>query len=114
MARKLESFPKNENIGFSEIMPGVENIIITYKGIPFGSFKLLPYSNGDVYFYEYEIEAERRGQGIGTMVFPDILNLLYEKGYKNIRLQVSSSNPAALAIYSKYDFEVIEVCITSS
>lgn len=108
MLRPLEQFKKNEDIAFSEIVGNDTEISISYKGEPIGSFSLLPYSNGDVYFYEFEIYEAHRGRGIGTMIFPDILNYLYERGYKNIRLQVSSSNPAALAIYNKYNFKVLE------
>lgn len=108
MARELCAFEPDKKISFSPVMPGADNIIMLYNGVPFGSFKLLPYSNGDVYFYEFEIAVEYRNQGIGTAVFPTILNYCFDRGFKTIRLQVSSANPAALAIYSKYEFEVIE------
>lgn len=93
---------------FNEGVPGYGTLIILYKGIPIGGFKLLKYSNGDVYFHDYEIVEDLRGQGVGTDVFGSILGFLYDTGYKNIRLQVSSSNPAALAIYTKYGFKVLE------
>lgn len=93
---------------FDEGVPGHGTFIILYKGMPIGGFKLLKYSNGDVYFHDYEIVEDLRGQGVGTDVFGSILGFLYELGYKNIRLQVSSSNPAALAVYKKYNFKILE------
>jgi len=73
-----------------------------------GSFRLLPYSTGEVYFYDFKIYKRYRGQGYGHKVFPCILNYLYENGYTKIRLQVSSSNPKALSLYKHFDFEIIE------
>lgn len=108
MIRPLEATECRTEYSFDEGVPGYGTFIIFYKGIPIGGFKLLPYSNGDVYFHDYEIIEDMRGHGVGTDVFAGILNFLFESGYKNIRLQVSSSNPAALAIYKKYDFRVLE------
>lgn len=108
MIRHLEAAESKTEYSFNEGVPGYGTFIIFYRGIPIGGFKLLPYSNGDVYFHDFEITEDIRGHGVGTDVFPSILNFLFESGYKNIRLQVSSSNPAALAIYKKYGFDVLE------
>ena len=108
MIRPLEAMGSKTEYSFNEGVPGYGTFVILYKGMPIGGFKLLPYSNGDVYFHDYEIVEDLRGNGVGTDVFPSILHFLYEKGYKNIRLQVSSSNPAALAIYKRFNFSVLE------
>lgn len=108
MIRPLEAIECKKEYSFDEGVPGYGTFIIFYKGVPIGGFKLLPYSTGDVYFHDYEIIEDLRGNGIGTDVFPSILDFLHQKGYKNIRLQVSSSNPAALAIYKKFGFKVLE------
>lgn len=108
MIRPLEAFECRTEYSFNEGVPGYGTFIIMYKGMPIGGFQLLPYSNGDVYFHDFNISGDLRGRGIGTDVFPSILNHLFASGYKNIRLQVSSSNPAALAIYKKFGFKVLE------
>ena len=68
-----------------------------------GSFRLLPYSDGTVYFHSFSID--RPGQGTGRAVFPHLLNFLAHD-YKKIRLQVSSDNTAAMKLYQ--DFAIVE------
>lgn len=68
-----------------------------------GSYQLLPYSDGTVYFHSFSIDEP--GKGTGSAVFPYLLDHLACK-YKKIRLQVSSDNTAAMKLYK--DFSVIE------
>ena len=76
---------------------------IFIDGAHIGSFQILPYSDGTVYFHSFVID--RPGLGYGTRVFPQILNHL-GKDYKKIRLQVSSENTAAMKLYK--DFKIVE------
>ncbi|GEM_PF-6585024 len=108
MIRKLEGFHTDRRISFEGSKYDAAAVRILRDGICLGSFKLLPYSNGDVYFYDFRLFKEYRGHGLGTMLFLQIMNYLYSQKYKNIRLQVSSSNPAALALYRHFNFRVIE------
>lgn len=44
-------------------------------------------------------------QGIGTTILKNIIKTAKEKGFDGIRLLVSKTNPAALALYDKNGFE---------
>jgi len=108
MMRELEGCRPDRRISFEKSEYADDTVRILRDGICIGSFVLLPYSNGDVYFYDFRLFKEYRGQGVGTLIFPYILNYLKKQGFRNIRLQVSSHNPAALALYQHFDFTVIE------
>lgn len=44
-------------------------------------------------------------QGIGTIILQNIIKVAKEKGYDGIRMLVSKTNSAALALYEKNGFE---------
>jgi ribosomal protein S18 acetylase RimI-like enzyme len=44
-------------------------------------------------------------QGIGTIILQNIIEKVKEKGFDGIRMLVSKTNPAALALYDKNGFE---------
>jgi ribosomal protein S18 acetylase RimI-like enzyme len=44
-------------------------------------------------------------QGIGTIILQNIIKSMKEKGFDGIRILVSKTNPAALALYHKNGFE---------
>lgn len=44
-------------------------------------------------------------QGIGTTILKNIIETAKEKGFDGIRMLVSKTNPAALALYDKNGFE---------
>ena len=44
-------------------------------------------------------------QGIGTVILQNIIQTVKEKGFDGIRMIVSKTNPAALALYDKNGFE---------
>lgn len=44
-------------------------------------------------------------QGIGTIILQNIIDKMKEKGFDGIRMLVSKTNPAALALYDKNGFE---------
>lgn len=43
-------------------------------------------------------------QGIGTILLQNIIKMVREKGFDGIRMLVSKTNPAALALYDKNGF----------
>ncbi len=43
-------------------------------------------------------------QGIGTVILQNVIKLVQEKGFDGIRMLVSKTNPAALALYNKNGF----------
>jgi L-amino acid N-acyltransferase YncA len=43
-------------------------------------------------------------QGIGTLILQNVIRTIREKGYDGIRMLVSKTNPAALALYDKNRF----------
>ena len=46
-----------------------------------------------------------QGRGIGTMILQNIMKAMKDKGFDGIRMLVSPTNPAALALYEKNGFE---------
>ena len=44
-------------------------------------------------------------QGVGTMILQNVIDVAKEKGFDGIRMLVSKTNPAALALYDKNGFE---------
>ena len=44
-------------------------------------------------------------QGIGTIILQNIIKTVKEKGFDGIRMLVSKTNPAALALYNNNGFE---------
>jgi len=44
-------------------------------------------------------------QGIGTLILHNVINAVKAKGFDGIRMLVSKTNPAALALYEKNGFE---------
>ncbi len=73
-----------------------------------GSFNILSYNKDTIYFYNYIIEEQYRGHGLGTAAFPNVLLELKKQGYRLILLQVSQGNIPALKIYKTYGFEITE------
>lgn len=45
-------------------------------------------------------------RGIGTIILQNVISAMKEKGYDGIRMIVSKTNPAALALYDKNGFEI--------
>lgn len=45
-------------------------------------------------------------QGIGTIILRNVINAMKERGYDGIRMLVSKTNHAALALYNKSGFEI--------
>lgn len=98
------SSPLTSDESNADIPAGALRYDFCAEGIHVGKFCILPYSDGTVYFFGFEID--KPGHGTGTYAFPHILNFLALSGYKKIRLQVSSENTAAMKLYR--DFEIIE------
>jgi len=46
-----------------------------------------------------------QGRGIGTVILEHIMKAMRKKGFDGIRMLVSKTNPAALALYEKNGFE---------
>jgi ribosomal protein S18 acetylase RimI-like enzyme len=43
-------------------------------------------------------------QGVGTIILQNVINAMKKKGFDGIRMIVSKTNPAALALYDKNGF----------
>lgn len=49
-----------------------------------------------------------RGRGLGPVLLTRAMNTLANRGARFFRLDVSADNPAALALYEKFGFEIVE------
>ncbi len=51
------------------------------------------------------VSPEMQGRGVGTMMLRQVMDAVWERGFDGIRMLVSKSNPAALALYDKNGFQ---------
>ena len=51
------------------------------------------------------VAPDMQRQGIGTIILQNVMNAAKNKGFDGIRMLVSKTNPAALALYEKNGFE---------
>lgn len=68
----------------------------------------LDYGNKSACLYEMEIKEAFRNQGFGTGFLHTLFSCLIEKGIHTLRLQVTSTNEAAMALYKKTGFHICE------
>lgn len=61
-----------------------------------------------VYLYSLEVLPELRNKHLGTAFLSALLPQLAEKGFKTIKLQVSSENLPAMALYKKTGFHITQ------
>ena len=61
-------------------------------------------SNGRASIALFAVESKYRGQGIGTRLFNDFRLKCYMSGYKEIQLELRSTNSQAFRFYSNLGF----------
>ena len=76
-------------------------------GRPVGSCRIDRQASS-VFLYEVEILEPLRGQGLGTRLMESLFYQLSQTGAGLLRLQVSSANQAAMALYKKTGFRICE------
>ena len=54
------------------------------------------------------VHPQFRKKGFGTKLLIELLNIFQNKGKNIIRLEVRTTNVAAIALYKHYNFEIIE------
>ncbi len=69
---------------------------------------LLAPQGNSVYLYSLEVLPELRNKHLGTAFLSALLPQLAEKGFKTIKLQVSSENLPAMALYKKTGFHITQ------
>lgn len=69
---------------------------------------LLAPQGQSVYLYSLEVLPELRNKHLGTAFLSALLPQLAEKGFKTIKLQVSSENLPAMALYKKTWFHITQ------
>lgn len=62
-----------------------------------------------VEFARVVISKEHVGQGYGTKMVSETLELLKRMEYDSVRILVSPSNPSAIAVYKKLGFDFLRV-----
>ena len=62
-----------------------------------------------VEFARVVISKECVGQGYGTKMVSETLELLKRMEYDSVRILVSPSNPSAIAVYKKLEFDFLRV-----
>lgn len=61
-----------------------------------------------IYLYSLEVLPELRNKHLGTAFLSAILPQLAEKGFKTVKLQVSSKNLPAMSLYKKTEFHITQ------
>lgn len=73
-----------------------------------GKFMLSGPGPDTVYFYGFEICDGLRGKGYGTQALCQLIGMLAKNQIKNLSLQVSEQNKAAVELYKKTGFQITE------
>lgn len=69
--------------------------------------KIVAYAGAWISFEQAEVmhvavEPELRGQGVGTILFGELIKAVKERGAKSITLEVRPSNTAAIKLYESF------------
>lgn len=94
--------PEELSLTAWEIRPGALRL-----SMPAGSCRIC-LCGGSAYLYSLEIAPKLRGNGLGTEFIFRIMDLLWQNGCRELRLQVSGSNLPALGLYKKTGFRVTQ------
>ncbi len=87
------------------------------RNVPVGIF-CLSESEENVYVFDFAVDGDYRGRGIGEALLKELIRIVQEKGLsaakeessapmKKIRIQVGSRNENAFRLYQKNGFQVI-------
>lgn len=74
--------------------------------------KIVAYAGAWVSFEQAEVmhvavEPELRGQGIGSLLFGELIKAVKERGAKSITLEVRPSNKAAIKLYENFGLKSV-------
>ena len=74
--------------------------------------KIVAYAGAWVSFDQAEVmhiavEPELRGQGIGTLIFAELIKAVKERGATSITLEVRPSNVAAIKLYESFGLKSV-------
>lgn len=103
----LTVLPESDGMGFYR-MEAAQSASLPAPGQIPGTCRTFRVSDTCVCLHHVEIAEALRGQGYGYAMLCLLLNHLTDTGYKQVSLQVSASNEAALALYKKTGFRVTE------
>ena len=83
-----------------------DKIIAVATAADYGELGHLPWApEKPCELYRIGVVPTMQNQGVGTMILRNIIKTVEEKGFDGIRMIVSKTNPAALALYDKNGFE---------
>lgn len=111
VAIHAEGFPRGWSIDeFEQLVadPTVMTLLLR-RGSWFGSrsvagFALLRRVADEAEVLTLGVAAARRGRGHGRLIMEEAMRRLYAEGIATVFLEVSESNPAALALYRRLGF----------
>ncbi|MBR5562044.1 MAG: GNAT family N-acetyltransferase [Clostridia bacterium] len=90
-----------------------ENFIVYNKDIPCGWLKLNGLKNNDTAWISMLVVSEKfKHQGIGKFTVEFATQYLKHRGYRYIKLQTTTDNSAALSLYSKCGFIIVNQSTT--
>lgn len=74
--------------------------------------RIVAYAGAWVSFEQAEVmhvavDAELRGQGIGTLLFGELINAVKKRGAKSITLEVRPSNTPAIKLYENFGLKSV-------
>ncbi|MDN7125169.1 GNAT family N-acetyltransferase [Pseudidiomarina sp. 1APP75-32.1] len=71
---------------------------------------LLTRKNSRVWrLYSIAVAAQARGQGVGRQLLEHAMSYAEAQGAKGLSLEVKVDNTAAIELYRRYDFEVVDL-----
>ncbi len=90
-----------------------ENFIVYNKNIPCGWLKLNGLKSNDIAWISMLVVPEKfKRQGIGKFAVEFAAQYLKHRGYRYIKLQTTTDNSAALSLYSKCGFTIVNQSTT--
>lgn len=102
----LSSFRYYNKRTFDVLINHLYTVLFFHEGTPV-AYGHLDNENGTTWLGIAVVEKEK-GKGLGKKVMENLLEEAAQKKYPSINLSVDKDNTAAIALYKKYGFNIVE------
>ncbi len=90
-------------------LAGIHDAILLYsKDVPFACAGFKVFEGNTVELKRVYVNKEYRGHGYSTYIVKQLLDRAKEKGYKRMILETGYKQKAAIALYKKLGFQIME------
>ncbi len=93
----------------SNSLSDITDVILLYDGNnPFACAGFKKYNGNTAELKRVYVNKEYRGNGYSTYIIKQLLDRAKEKGYKSMILETGKKQPAAISLYKKLGFQIME------